>query len=94
MNTERITTKEKKDFHWYGSFETKIDSIISSLQRCKEDGWEGIDYDYDYDGKKEYYLYRNRIETDEEYEKRMKEEELQKEYRRMQFEQLKKEFGE
>jgi hypothetical protein len=93
MTTERIKTQEKKDFYWYGDFSTSIDNLISVLQECKKDGWEGIDYDYDYNGGKEYYLYRTRIETDEEYEKRMKEEEQRKENRRMQYEKLKKEFG-
>jgi len=93
MNTERKKIKEKKDFYWYGEFDTSIDNLISTLQKCKEDGWEGIDYDY-CDGDKEYLLYKERLETDEEYEKRMKQKQQQKEYRRQQFEQLKKEFGE
>ncbi len=76
----------------YGEFDSKLDILISVLQKCKKDGWEGIDYDY-YDGEKEYYLYKTRLETDEEYEKRMELEEQQKENRRKQFEQLKKEFG-
>ena len=88
----RITIKERKDFYLYGEFDSKLDILISVLQKCKKDGWEGIDYDY-YDGEKEYYLYKTRLETDEEYEKRMELEEQQKENRRKQFEQLKKEFG-
>jgi hypothetical protein len=92
MNTERITIKEKKDFYWYGEFDGSIDKLIFILQKCKEEGWEYIDYDYS-GGEKEYYLYKTRLETDEEYEKRMKHEEQQKENRRKQFEQLKKEFG-
>jgi hypothetical protein len=90
MNKERIKTQEKKHHDvYYG----KLDGIISSLQKALEQGWEGIDYDYDYDGHKEYYLYRTRIETDEEYEKRMKVEEKRKENRRKQYEELRKEFG-
>lgn len=93
MTKEKIQIKEKKDFYWYGEIDGKIDDIISTLQKCKEDGWEGIDYDY-YDGGREYYVYRTRIETDEEYEKRVGVEEQWKENRRKQYEQLKKEFGE
>jgi hypothetical protein len=92
MTAERITIKEKKDFYWYGEFDGKLDILISTLQKCKEDGWEGIDYDY-YEGEKIYFLYKTRLETDEEYEKRMKQEEERKENRRKQYEQLKKEFG-
>jgi hypothetical protein len=93
MTAERLKIKERKDFYWYGVFDGKLDYIISVLQKCKEDGWEGIDYDY-YDGEKEYYVYKTRLETDEEYEKRMELEEQRKENRRIQYEQLKKEFGE
>ncbi len=95
MTAERITIKESKDFCYYGEFYGSIDKIISTLQRCKEQGWEGIDYDYDYgNGGKDYYVYKTRLENDEEYEKRVKQEEQQKENRRKQYEQLKKEFGE
>ena len=93
MTAERLKIKERKDFYWYGVFDGKLDYIISVLQKCKEDGWEGIDYDYD-DGEKEYYVYKTRLETDEEYEKRMELEEQLKENRRIQYDQLKKEFGE
>ena len=92
MTAERITIKEKKDFYWYGEFSDSIDNLISVLQECKKDGWEGIDYDY-CEGERKYYLYQTRIENDEEYEKRMKDEEQRKENRRMQYEKLKKEFA-
>ena len=91
MTAERITIKERKDFYLFAG---KIDDIISTLQKCKEDGWEGIDYDYNYDNQREYYVYKTRLENDEEYEKRMELEEQRKENRRIQYEQLKKEFGE
>jgi hypothetical protein len=93
MTAERITIKERKDFYLCGEFDGKIDDIISTLQKCKEDGWEGIDYDYNYDNQREYYVYKTRLENDEEYEKRMKLEEERKENRRKAYEQLKKEFG-
>ena len=75
-----------------GGFYGSIDNIISSLQRYKEQGWEGITYEYDYDNKKEYYVYKERFETDEEYNLRMSEEKSWKEYRLKQYETLKKEF--
>jgi hypothetical protein len=92
MNTERKKVKDR-EYYW-GSFYGAIDKIISDLQKCKEEGWEGIDYEYDYDNQKEYYLYKERLETDEEYNLRMSEEKSWKEYRRKQYEQLKKEFEE
>jgi hypothetical protein len=90
MNTERKKIKEK-ELCWF-DFYGKIDSIISDLQRCKKEGWEGIDYEYDYDNQIEYYVYKERLETDEEYNLRMSEEKFWKEYRRKQYETLKKEF--
>ncbi len=90
MNTERKKIKEK-ELCWF-DFYGKLDSIISYLQKCKEKGWESIDYEYDYDNQKEYYLYKERLENDEEYNLRMSEEQSWKEYRRKQYEQLKKEF--
>jgi hypothetical protein len=92
MNTERKLIKEKE--YYCGSLDGPIDEIISDLQKCKEGGWEGITYEYDYDNTKEYYVYKTRLETDEEYNLRMSEEESWKEYRRRQYEKLKKEFGE
>ena len=95
MTTERIKITEKGPeigSNFYGS----LDSLISALQTLKEKGWEKIDYEYHYgyDGEeKVYYVCRTRLETDEEYAKRMKIEENNKEYRRKQYEQLRKEFG-
>ena len=92
MNTERKKIKEKENY--WGGFYGSIDVIISDLQKCKEKGWEGIDYEYDYANEKEYYVYKERFETDEEYNLRMEEEQFLKEYRRKQYEQLKREFEE
>lgn len=91
MTTERITITEKgPELFCSGS----IDSVISVLQTLKEKGWEKIDYEYEYyDGGKEYYVYRTRLETDEEYAKRMGLEADRKNQRRKQYEQLRKEFG-
>ena len=92
MNTERIKIKQT-EYCWV-EFDLPLDILISDLQKCKEGGWEGITYEYDYDNTKEYYVYKTRLETDEEYNLRMSEEESWKEYRRRQYEKLKKEFGE
>lgn len=96
---ERIEVIETK--RYWSDFEGTLTSIISSLQSDLDDGWEGISIEpIGYDGAVEYYLYRHRLETDKEYEKRMmllekeKEKKLKaKEKRRKEYEKLKKEFG-
>lgn len=96
---EKIQVKQYK--RYWGDFDGSLESIISSLQSELDDGWEGIEIKYERDyGAVEYYLYKHRLETDKEYEKRMKllekekEQKLkQKEKRRIQYEKLKKEFG-
>lgn len=90
MNTERKKIKDK-EYYW-GNFYGPIDEIISNLQKCKEQGWDGLQYEYDGDNQIDYYVYKERLETDEEYNLRMSEEQSWKEYRRRQYEQLKKEF--
>lgn len=81
---------------YLSDFEGKIDDMISQLQDWKNDEWEGLDSDYGYEISC-YELYRNRLETDEEYNERMSQEKLIKERdeakRRKQYEQLRKEFG-
>jgi hypothetical protein len=96
---EKIQVRETK-WVWGGDFEGPLASIISSLQSDLDDGWEGIEVQsIGYDGAVEYYLYKHRLETDKEYEKRMKELEKQKEKelkqkekRRKEYLKLKKEF--
>jgi hypothetical protein len=86
---------------YWSDFEGSLASIIFSLQSDLDDGWEGITTEsIGCDGAVEYYLYKHRLETDKEYEKRMKEMEKQKdkelkakEKRRKEYEKLKKEFG-
>lgn len=78
--------------------EGTLDEAISHLQKMKdmykdrnvklvykEDPWS----DY-----KSFYLYEQRLENDEEYQKRLEKEERHIEYKREQFERLKKELGE
>ena len=96
--TKRIQVKETEKY--YRDFEGPLESIISSLQSKLDDGWEGINIEYEgYDGCQEYCLYKHRPETNKEYEQRMKllekekaEKLKAKERRRKQYEKLKKEF--
>lgn len=73
-------------------FEKSIDSVISMLQKAKVEGWTDIYCDYSYNTVS-YNFCKRRIETDKEYNARILEEETSKEYRRKQYEDLKKEFG-
>jgi hypothetical protein len=99
----RIQVKETK--RYCGDFDGSLESIISSLQSELDEGWEGIEmeYEWDYGAYSDHevpHLYKHRPETDKEYEKRMKQLEKQKEEklkakerRRKEYEKLKKEFG-
>ena len=98
----RIQVKETK--RYWGDFDGSLESIIASLQADLDDGWEGIETEYerdygDCDTHEVYYLYKHREETDKEYDKRMKqlekekaEEVKAKERRRKEYEKLRKEF--
>ena len=104
---KRIQVKETKKY--WEDFEGSLESIIFVLQSELDEGWEGIETEYERDyyechDHKVYYLYRHRPETDEEYEERIKrlEQEIlykekeklkEKEKRRQKYEQLKQEFG-
>ena len=71
----RIQVKETQ--RYYGDFEGSLESIISQLKLELDEGWEGIETEYerdygDCDSHLEYYLYKHREETDKEYDKRMK----------------------
>lgn len=87
--TKKLTRETKTIY--LSDFEGKIDDMISQLQDWKNDGWDVVD-DAIYIG-----LYKNRLETDEEYDHRMSNEKLMKErdeaQRRKQYEQLREEFG-
>ena len=77
MTIKRIQVKETQ--RYWGDFEGPLDSIIASLQRELDAGWEGIEVEhYGYDGAVEYYLYKHREENDKEYNKRMKQLEKEK----------------
>lgn len=84
----------------YYDLDDTLDKVIEGLLKYKKEGWVGFDVVQDkYSDNKYLKLYKFREETDEEYQKRLKEEEenkidseKQKEKRRLQYEQLKKEF--
>ncbi len=77
MTIKRIQVKETQ--RYWGDFDGPLDSIIASLQRELDAGWEGIEVEhYGYDGAVEYYLYKHREENDKEYNKRMKQLEKEK----------------
>ena len=75
MTIKRIQVKETQRYG--GDFEGSPDSIITSLQRELNAGWEGIVIEYERDygdchDQEVPYLYKHREETDKEYDKRMK----------------------
>jgi hypothetical protein len=78
---KKIQVKETQ--RYWGDLEGSLESIISSLQKELDDGWEGIETEYerDYGDCHDHqvpYLYKFREETDKEYEKRMKQLEKEK----------------
>ena len=77
----RIQVKDTK--RYWGDFEGSLESIISQLKLELDEGWEGIETEYerdygDCDTHEVYYLYKHREETDKEYDKRMKQLEKEK----------------
>lgn len=81
---------------YFSDLEGTFEEVMTKLQNWKNEGWEGLECNYHYEGTY-YVLYRNRLETDEEYNLRMFQEQRAKERaeakRRKQYEQLKREFG-
>jgi hypothetical protein len=80
MTINKIKVKETQ--RYWGDFEGSLEGIISQLQADLDEGWQGIesDYEYGYYGEKSisYNLYKHREETDKEYDKRMKQLEKEK----------------
>jgi hypothetical protein len=77
MTIKKIKVKEIQ--RYWGDFDGTLESLITSLQRELDAGWEGIEIESGYyDEPDEYYLYKHREETDKEYEKRMKQLEKEK----------------
>jgi predicted nuclease with TOPRIM domain len=96
MSNKRIKVRDTKEYSY--DFEGAIEYIISELQSHLDDGWQRIELNYsDYSDYPTYYLYREREETDKEYEKRMKQLEVRKERRKKEKEkrlkQLQKEIS-
>ena len=99
---KRIQVKETE--RYYRDFEGTLTEIITSLQNAIDDGWEGIENEYElYEDYSTPYLYKHREENDKEYEKRMKQLDkekqvkdaakiVSKEHRRKEYEKLRKEF--
>ena len=79
MSINKIKVKETQ--RYYGPFEGSLESIIASLQADLDEGWEGLESDYEpyqYSEDMSYYIYKHREETDKEYDKRMKQLEKEK----------------
>lgn len=96
----KIKVKEVKEIYVEDFFDRPIDDTIKILEDYKKDGWEEIYYSIHYEGI-DFYLRRNRLETDVEYNARMEtikkqqiKEEKDKEKRRRLYEELKNEFEE
>lgn len=75
MTIKRIQVKETQ--RYWGDFEGSLESIIASLQKELDDGWEGIVIEYERDygdchDQEVPYLYKHREENDQEYNKRVK----------------------
>ncbi len=99
MNKIRKTVLHKL----YDVDDYSIDSLIEKLEKAEqafkkiEKGVENIRFTYksveDYGSAyTEFYLEGNRLETDLEFNKRIQEEDKAKEYRKQDYERLKKEF--
>ena len=77
MTIKKIKVKETQ--RYWGDFDGTLESLITSLQRELDAGWEGIEIESGYyDEPDEYYLYKHREENDQEYEKRVKQLEKEK----------------
>jgi len=95
MTIKRIQVKETQRYR--RDFEGTLESLITSLQAELDDGWAGLEYDYEPYEDGAYYLYKFREENDKEYEKRMKLMEKEKEQKEkakaQKLEKLKKELS-
>lgn len=91
---EKIFTSKAKDLCSL-FFTGDINKIIAELAKLKIDGYEEIDYSYDGDSR-EYYAIKYVLESDNEYIIRLdlieQQEDISKEFRRKEYEKLKKEF--
>jgi hypothetical protein len=83
MDNNMKKMRTERNYHRI-DFEKSIDSVISMLQKYKEEGWTDITCDYYGPDDREFHVSKERLETDEEQNKT---------YRRKCYEDLKKEFG-
>ena len=99
---ERITIKETSSRFVVDetTFCGTIGGIKKNLDKYEKEGWEGIEYSFiGHNGAVEYNLYKHRLETDKERDKRLtaisqkaKKDAIAKEVRRLRYETLRKEF--
>ena len=101
IDTNRKTITEHKYVHVRHLIESTVEGTIAALQALEVQGWAGMDYDDDGDVT----FIRTRLETDEEYDKRIAMEEdfekrrirdidHQRKQRYQQYLKLREEFGE
>ena len=99
MAIKRIQVKETA--RCYIDFEGSLQSIVSELQTELNNGWEGIETDYEYDfgsseSYKVWFFYKHRKETDQEYAIRLyqlkEEADLKEKTKQNRLERLKKEL--
>lgn len=95
---ENIIIKETCILNNETTFCGKFSDIKRALDKLEKEGWEGIEYTCWF-GSDVYDLYKHRLETDEERDKRVKalgqkakKEAIAKEVRRQRYETLRKEF--
>jgi len=85
---QKIQVKEIKDIQCDRSmFLKSFDEFISYLQSLKDDGWEGFDSIYKY-REGVLFVYKYRLETDEEYNNRIKLLNMSEEEKKNQYDQL------
>ena len=72
---ERLKIKEQKQVDLEGD----IEDVIDLLRELKNEDWEYISYEYEYE-ESEYdsYVFKTRLETDEEFEKRKEQDKILK----------------
>ena len=101
IDTNRKTITEHKYINVRFLIESTVEGTIAALQALEVQGWVGMDYDDDGDVT----FIRTRLETDEEYDKRMalvedfekrriKDMDRERKHRYQQDLKLKEEFGE
>ena len=90
MKSEKLMVKETLSLD-KRTLESNLQDVIDSLKYFQSQGWEGLQ-SYYYDEFMGFELYKERPETDNEYQIRLESEQFCKEARRRKYEELKKEF--